>query len=124
MRTASTERIDAELYVYRNTGHGFSKRPDLTRKLSLPASNNAFSLDFVGDLTGDGMSEMLVREEKDRLRMYMTRRGRDSWSVVDKPLWEVTVDAEAELMLPEPSAAAMREVFVLEEKQILCVSLR
>jgi hypothetical protein len=123
LRAASTERIDAELYVYRNEGHGFSKRPALTRKLSLPASNTSFSLDFVGDLTGDGMSEMLVREEKDRLRLYATRRGRDGWSVVDRPLWEVAVDPSSELLLPE-SRVGMREVFVLEEQQILCVSLR
>jgi hypothetical protein len=123
LRAASTERIDADLYVYKNNGHGFEKHPQLTRKLSLPASNTAFSLDFVGDLDGDGMSEMLVREEKDRLRLYSTRRGRESWSVPDKPLWELAVDPNAELLLPA-SRTDLREVFVLGEKEILCVGLR
>jgi hypothetical protein len=124
LRAASTERIEAELYVYRNTGHGFAKRPDLTRKLSLPASNTAFSLDFVGDINGDRMSEMLVREEREHLRLYATRRGRDGWTVVDRPLWELTVEPSAELLLPDARTSAAREVFVLEEKQILCVSLQ
>jgi hypothetical protein len=124
LRTASTERIEAELYVYRNTGHGFTKRPDLTRKLSLPASNTAFSLDFVGDVDGDGMSEMLVREEKDRLRLYSTRRARDAWSVIEKPVWELAVEPPSPLLLPAVRGRGMRRVWGLGDTQVLWVSLR
>jgi hypothetical protein len=124
LRTASTERIEAELTVYRNNGHGFSRHPDLTRKLSLPASNTAFSLDFVGDVDGDGMSEMLVREEKDRVRLYSTRRARDAWSVVDKPVWELAVEPTSELLLPAVRGRTMRGVWVLEDAQVLWVSLK
>jgi hypothetical protein len=123
LRTASTERIEAELYAYRNTGHGFAKRPDLTRKLSLPASNSEFSVDFVGDITGDGMSEMLVREESDRLRLYLTRRTRDGWTLVDRPLWELRVEPSGELLLPESGSSAPRLIFVLEANHVRCVSL-
>ena len=67
---------------------------------------------------------MLVREEKERLRLYATKRSRDSWSVIDKPVWELAVEPDSELLLPDSSGGPARDVFVLEGKQILCVRLR
>ena len=122
LRAVSTERIDAELYVYRNGGRGFSKRPDLVRKLSIPARNYTFAADFVGDVTGDGISELLVREESDRLRLYPTRRSREGWTVPDEPLWEIAVDPEARLLLPGRLSAATPDLWVVEKDQILCVT--
>jgi hypothetical protein len=124
LRAASTERIDAEIYAYRNTGHGFAKRPDLSRKLSLPAANTQFSLDFIGDVDGDRMSEMLVREEKDRLRLYAIRRAKGSWTVVDAPLWELAVDPDAELLLARERRPFVRDVFAVGKKEIRCIRVR
>jgi hypothetical protein len=43
IRAAASERIDAELYVYLNTKSGFSKRPDLSTKLSIQAGGLDFT---------------------------------------------------------------------------------
>lgn len=134
MRAAASERIDTELYVFKNRGaQGFSKRPDLTRVLSLQASGgdgdggrtNPFLADFAGDITGDGVRELFVRTDRDRLRVHMVRRGKDgALNVVDAPLWELAIDPKSRVVLPGVLMERTPDVFVLETGAVVCASFR
>jgi len=130
MRAAASERIDTELYVFLNKkGRGFSRKPDLTRVLSLQASGgdgggaSPFLADFAGDVTGDGVHELFVRTDRDRLRVHMVRRGRDgALSVVDAPLYELAIDPKSRVLVPGTVTQRTPDVFVLEPGAVVCAS--
>lgn len=125
VRAASSERIDVDLFVYRSTEAGFEKHPGLARRISLPAGNLDATLQFVGDLTGDGLSELVARDDKEKLRVYMTkRRSSNELVVLDKPLWELSVEKDARLLAPQRMGPGKWDLFVLEKEQILCASFR
>lgn len=125
IRTATSERVDTEVYVYRNSGAGFSKRPDLTYKLSLEARQFEYAADFVGDVTGDGVSEFLERADKDRLRLHLVRKGKDgALTVIDKPIWELAVDEDAKLLQPVHLGQGFWDLFVVDKERISCASFR
>jgi hypothetical protein len=124
LRAVSSERIDASLYVYRNLKKGFSKRPDLVHGLSVSARSRVFAADFVGDVDGNGTSELLLREEDARLRMFATRRTKEGLAVVPEPIWELAVDPESRLVLPERIGPGRRDLWVVEKEQVLCASFR
>lgn len=130
LRAASSERIETELYVFLNQGaQGFSKRPDLTRVLSLQATlgqgsgSNPFLAEFAGDVTGDGVNDLFVRTDRDRLRVHMVRRGRDgALSVVDTPVWELAVDPRSRIVMPAQVMPRTPDIFVLEPGAVVCAS--
>lgn len=133
MRAAASERIDTELYVFRNRGaQGFSKRPDLTRVLSLQAGggqgsggSSPFLADFAGDVTGDGVRDLFVRTDRDRLRVHMVRRGKDgALNVVDAPLWELAIDPKSRVLMPGVLMERTPDIFVLEPGAVVCASFR
>ncbi len=130
LRAASSERIETELYVFLNKGaQGFSKRPDLTRVLSLQATlgegggSNPFLVDFAGDITGDGVHDLFVRTDRDRLRAHMVRRGRDgTLTVVDTPVWELAIDPRSRIVMPGVLMPRTPDIFVLEPGAVVCAS--
>ena len=105
--------------MYRNEGGTFSKRPILTDKLSIPIEGDDFQFAFIGDVTGDGLSELLVRYDADRLRLYMVRRGRNEWTIHDQPLWERRINEDANIRF---SVGSTPELLVIEEQQIFLES--
>ena len=124
LRSAASERIDAELYVWKNLGRGFSRKPDLVRRISIPASDSEYTADFVGDATGDGTADLLLREGRDRLALYATRRSRDGLSVDERAAWEIAIAPEAVLLLPSRLGPGNGDLFVVEEGEVLCASFR
>jgi hypothetical protein len=123
LRSAANESIDAELYIYRNLGGRFSKQPDLMWRHSIPIKRFQLTSSFCGDLTGDKLSELLVRDRPEELRVLMLRaapRG-GAWSVLDRPLWTLKIDARADVELVETPGAKPR-VLVIEPNQVLHVS--
>ncbi|MBL8862800.1 MAG: VCBS repeat-containing protein [Planctomycetes bacterium] len=138
LRSAASERVDTELYVFLNRGgRGFSRRPDLVRVLSIQAGGDRdesgagrrtdmpFLADFVGDVTGDGVADLFVRTERDRLRVHLVRRGRDgALSVVDAPLFELALHPRARVLLPRGITPRTPDVFVLEPGAVVCASFR
>ncbi len=132
LRAAASERIDTELYVFLNkNGQGFSRKPDLTRVLSLQASGgdgsgpSPFLADFAGDVTGDGIHDLFVRTDRDRLRVHMVRRGRDgTLSVVDTPLYELAIDKKSRVLVPGIVMERTPDVFVIEQGAVVCASFR
>jgi hypothetical protein len=124
LRAAASERIEAELYVYKNTGRGFSKRPDVVQKLSVQAGGLDFVARFLGDISGDGVPEFFERTDKDKLRAHLVRRTKDGITIVDKPLWEMRVSEDAKLLLPGKLGNGSWDLFAIEKDGVRCASFR
>jgi hypothetical protein len=124
VRAAASERIDAELYVYRNTKLGFSKRPDLTAHLSVQAGGLDFTARFVGDVTGDGVSEFVERAEKDKLRMHLVKKTPEGLTLIEKPIFEMPLAEDARVLLPARLEKGSMDIFVLEKGALRCASFR
>ncbi|MDZ4772362.1 MAG: VCBS repeat-containing protein [Planctomycetota bacterium] len=124
LRAAASERIDAELYVYKNTGVGFSKRPDLVHKISIQAGGLDLVARFLGDVTGDGVADFFERADKSLLKVHMVRRTRDGLTVVEKPIFEWPLEADARLLLPRRLGAGSWDVFAIEKEAVRCASFR
>jgi len=128
IRSASTQTIDADLYVYRNRHGVLARQPDLTRSHAIALAEFELSADFFGDVSGDGLSELLVRDEPEKLRVLMLRavgpREKSTWSLVEKPLFELSVTADARVQVAAPSQSERAGFFVLEPAQVLWVRFR
>lgn len=124
LRAAASERIEAELYVYRNTGAGFSKRPDLVHKISIQAAELDLVASFLGDVTGDGVAEFFERAEKTALRVHLVRRTKDGLTIVERPLFEMPLDPDARLVVPQRIGVGSWDLFAVEKEAVRCASFR
>lgn len=124
LRAAASERIDAELYVYRNTGLGFSKKPDLSHKLSIQAGGLDLTARFLGDVTNDGVAELFERSDKNALKVHLVRKTRDGLTVIEAPIYELPLADDARLLLPGKLGKGTWDVFVLEKEAVRCASFR
>ena len=126
LRSASSKSIDAELYVYRNRRGVLSRQPDVTWKRTIPLERFQLTAEFCGDLTGDGISELLARDEPEKLRvMFLRSQGsadKSTWTLFDKPLWETAIHEDASVELVPPRAGQSKpSVLVIEPAQVLLV---
>jgi len=125
--TAGEERsIDVELYVFLNRRGQFSRHPNLTFKTTLEGDvlrrgGARLFARFVGDVTGDGIRELLVRDRPERIRLHLIRRRGDDLTVFPRPLWEMTVAEQAIVRFPERSNGPVG-FFVMEANQVLWVT--
>ena len=124
-KVAGKGSLDAEIYVFRNLGGAFSDRPNLTFGVQVKAEGLRYArrevtASFFGDVTGDGVRDLLLRDDPERLRVLMTRKAGDVMTVVPQALWETHVDADADLEVHQPRRGAP-ELLVLEESQLLHV---
>jgi hypothetical protein len=124
LRAAASERIDAELYVYKNTGLGFSKRPDVVHKVSIQAGGLDLIARFLGDVTGDGVAEFFERADRTALRVHLVRKTKEGLTIVDKPIYEMPLDPDATLLLPEKLGKGAWDVFAIEKEAVRCASFR
>jgi hypothetical protein len=125
LRSAASETIDVEMFVYRNRAGALARRPDLARKFAVALDDGELELEFLGDLTGDGLSELLVRDTPERVRILSLRAasGRDgAWSLLEKPLWELGIASKARVEVVRSPLQQRPALFVLEPAQILWVS--
>ncbi len=126
LRSATSEAIDAELYIYRNQNGRFARQPDLVWRHSIPIKRFQLTSEFCGDLTGDGLSELIVRDKPEELRVLMVRaapRG-GAWSVLERPLWTLALDPKADVRLVSGRAKSKPRLLVLEPAQVLHVSFK
>ena len=120
VRSASTESIDADLSVFRNRRGSFSKRPDLSWRYSVPLRNFEPTLRFFGDVTKDGLSELLVRTAPDRVRLHLVRAQGEGWSVVERPVWELGIQDEARVRVARARRGRkLPDLLVIERNQVL-----
>lgn len=119
LRSAASGHFQARLYVYLNQGQGFSKKPDLEHRFEFGAERGLFTAQLVPDVTGDGVSELLLRDEPDRLRLLYVRRQKEGFEVMERALWEYTIEERARLVVPPQGRLGHEEVLVLERRQVL-----
>jgi len=126
VRAAGRGKLDVSLYVYRNVGKGFSDRPELSFDMSVKAdglrgSRREVIASFFGDVTGDKVRDLFLRDEPDHLSVLMTRRSGDGFAVLAKPLWETHVDSGAKVVIRENPRGGPPELLVVEDAQVLHV---
>jgi hypothetical protein len=124
LRAAGGEHVQAELHVFLNRKGRFERRPDLTHRTNVQAKSlrvrrPVLMARFFGDVTGDGVSDLLLRDEAESLKVLMTRRTRRGLSIHGRALWELTIDRYATVRLPEARRGRTPELLILERSQIL-----
>ena len=126
LRSISSESIEADLFVYKNQGSSFARRADLSFKLNVPLEQFEPMARFIGDVTGDGTSELLLRDDPESLRLMMIRRERDggALAVVERPLWELAVRDHARVLRQAMPGRALPDLVVVERSQVLHVRFR
>jgi hypothetical protein len=128
LRSASTESIEASLFVYRNRRGVLSRQPDVTWKHAIPLERFQLSAEFSGDISGDGISELFVRDQPDRVSaMLLNAQGpkdKSAWTLFTKPLWELSISQEADIEIVPPKAGGKPELLVIESRQVLYVRFR
>jgi FG-GAP-like repeat len=124
LRSASTETIDAEVYVYRNENGLFAKHPDLTWRVNIPIKDFDLTLAFIGDVDGDGLADLLVRDRPERLRVLPLLHGREGLVLGERPLFEVSVDPKARIRVVRRPDRRAADVFAFSGDQILCARFR
>ncbi|MEQ8764928.1 MAG: FG-GAP-like repeat-containing protein [Planctomycetota bacterium] len=120
IRSSGGGRIEAELYVYLSQRGRLADRPSWTRTIRIPEeglrqARAGVTASFIGDVTGDGVSELLLREAAGKVELKMMRR-RDELMLIEKPLWEMRIDDEARLAVVERSSGA--RLLVLEPNRV------
>lgn len=121
LRSASTETIDADVYIYRNENGLFARRPDVSWRVNIPLKDFDLTLTSIGDVNGDGLGELLVRDRPERLRVLPILRGKDSLTLGETPVFEMSVDKDSEIRTSRRRGKRVADVFVLEENQVHCV---
>jgi len=128
IRAAASGDLDAKLNVYLNRKGTLSRQPDLSHVVEVPIKGlrdvwTRITARFVTDLTGEGMRELLLRVEADRLVLYAVRSIRGKPIVLEKPLFELTVNKRAYLRVDEPPGKPV-EILVLQKQTVLHVRFK
>ena len=124
LRSVSSESLDSDLHVYLNQGGRFSRRPELAHRLNIKLRQFDLTARFLGDVTGDGTSELLVRDRPESLRLLMVRPDRrgTGLSVIKQPLWQLDLEEHAGIRIERRHGAdSAADVLVLETRQVLRV---
>ena len=126
LRAAARERVNAQLFLFLSRKGRFERKPDLTFKTSVEARGLRFRRPilmarFFADLTGDGVRELLLRDEKASLKVFLTRRGKSGLTIHARPLWTLRIDERAEVRLPPRRAGRPVPLLVVEREQVLYV---
>ncbi|MBK7642150.1 MAG: VCBS repeat-containing protein [Planctomycetes bacterium] len=124
LRSASSETLDADVYVYRNENGLFAKRPDLSWRVNIPIKDFDLTLSFVGDVNGDGRSDLLVRDRPERLRVLPLLRTREGLEFGETPLFELSLDPAAKIRIVRQPGRRVADVFVLADDQVQCLRFR
>lgn len=123
IRSAGADSLEGELTVFLNRKSGFSKRPDLVHRVRITPGNDGRVVRFFGDITGDGVSELLVREEKEVLKIYTLRSRRGALRLIDRPIFELAIPETARVIVA-PDLVVSREapeLLITAEDQVLHV---
>lgn len=124
IRAAAKGDLDAELLVYRNHGGTFSRQPDFSLKIRIPARNvqqagKSVTARFLGDLTGTGTSDLLLRDDPERIQLLAVVRRGDRIQAFPRPLFETRIDKKAKLRIEDRGGPP--ELLVLESGRVLHV---
>ncbi len=125
-KIGARDSVEVELYVYRNRGGRFSTHPDLTHVLRLPTKeleemNDGVLARFFADVTGDGIQELIAREEPTRVKVLLAVARGGRLSLADRALWQTRCSAQARLRIPDRGAREPPQLLILEKDQVLHV---
>jgi hypothetical protein len=123
LRAATSERLEAQIYVFLGKRGGWSRRPDLSWTISIKAARFDAQVEVLGDVTGDGLAEILVRSEPESARVLMLKKGRDgSLTLVEKPVWQAAVDPDARLLAPSALTRSAPDILWIGKEGVSCTS--
>jgi len=124
LRSASTETIDADVYVYRNENGLFARRPDVSWRVNIPIKDFDLTLAFIGDVNGDGLADLLVRDRPERLRVLPLLRAKEGLALGETPLFEMSLDPQSKIRIVRRAGKRAADVFVLADDQVQCVRFK
>ena len=118
LRQATTDRVEADLYVYRGEGNGrFARRPNLTRRLRFAVQDADPMVRFAAGPTARGPALLVTREEPTSVVGTWVRSGRDgALDVLAQPLWRMGLDPKAQVLVLGPDGGDT--VVALEPSQV------
>jgi hypothetical protein len=101
-----------------------SRRPDYSWTESTQAGFSTALFELIGDITGDGFTEAVIRSTEDKARVVSFRKGRDGrLSMLEKPLWEGDM-AKRLLLVPSAVGPDSPDIFWYSEEGVTCLNLR
>jgi len=127
IKGGAKHHLDAEIYVFLNRKGRFPRKPDLLHRTKIQVEGmkprrGETIVRFFGDVTGDGVRDLLLRDSASRLKVLMVRRSGEGIKVLDKALYEVRIDEDARIRVgPERGRRKAPDVIVLERRQALHV---
>jgi len=121
LRSAASETIDAELFAYRNIAGRMARRPQLSWRYTVPIKAFMPTVRFLGDVTGDRLSELFVRDQPGRVQLLMMRAQGEAWTLLERPLWEGTCEPEARVFLLRAPGRTALELVLLEDARVVHV---
>jgi hypothetical protein len=119
LRSGGGERIEFDLYLYRNQGGTFSRTPNLRAPLSFLAGESEPYFELCADVNGDRSLELLARSDPERVHLWMLRARGETWQLLrEKALWQRSLAASAtfEALAGAPARSAY---LVREDNQAL-----
>ena len=125
VRSAASGRIDLELRAYRNQDGQLGRKPVLQEQLSLDveAEEAGYFARFIGDVNGDGSSDLLLRESPGRLVIRTLKRKGNGFVLDTKDLAATEIHEEAVLVLPARDSLEGLEVLALHDGGLVHWSL-
>ena len=122
IRAATKGDLDVDLTVYLNQRGRFSKRPDLNLGFPIPArdvrgAGKTVTARFLGDLTGSGVADLLLRDDPERIRVLAVRRTPRGLDANPRAIFDARIEKRAEVRI-EPAGSGRPEILVLERSQV------
>lgn len=129
LRSAASDGIEAELYVYRCLGDAFSRTPDVTRKVKIKIENLSrarrdFTARFIGDVTGDGLQDLLVRRSETAIDLYMLKKQNDQLVFLERAVWQATIDEDARIIAERTGPKGAPEILVVSNTKVVLTRFR
>lgn len=125
VRASTSDSVETELYVFRGLGGTFEKRPALSERVTLSAAGADRVLRFAGDVTGDGIAELFIRDQKQRVSVRTLRRARDgALALPSAALWTWPIDADARVVLPTRLGPGSWDLVAWTGGEASCASFR
>jgi len=125
--SGSSSRVEVELYLYLNRKGEYPRHPDLVHRTKLEASglrpaHRNVGARFFGDYDGDGLRDLLLRDEEGHVGILLTRRSAKGLSLLSAWAWEMRIDEDAEIRLgPARKDGRAPDLVILEPHQVLYV---
>lgn len=116
--TSDSERIELELYVYRNDQGKFARRPVLVQRIAMETGAAEGLVRLVPDATGDGVAELLIRDAAGSMKLIGFRPGQEQYEPYPRPLWTRSLEDSAEVSVQRGSFGE-RDLVVLRERSRL-----